>query len=124
MQRAARGGRVVTVISDAGRVGEPGLEIYAAAKAGAAGFTRALAKGVGRDLITANCVSLAATRTPFVEEALSDEERAARQLRRYAIRRFGEPEDAAAMILFLCSGAAGWITGQTIPVNGGYSFAL
>ncbi len=117
-------GRVVTVISDAGRVGEPGLEIYSAAKAGAAGFTRALARSVGRHGITANAVSLAATRTPFVAEAMADEERSKAQLKRYIIRRFGEPEDAANMILFLASDAASWVTGQTFPVNGGYSVNL
>ncbi|WP_129780575.1 SDR family oxidoreductase [Peristeroidobacter soli] len=43
---------------------------------------------------------------------------------RYVIRRFGKPEDVAVMALFLCSDAAGWITGQTYPVNGGYDFAI
>lgn len=117
-------GRIVTVISDAGRVGEPGLEIYSGAKAGAAGFMRAVARSGGRFNITANCVSLAATRTPFVEDTMSDENAAKAQLKRYMIRRFGEPEDAANMILFLASDAASWITGQTIPVNGGYSVAV
>lgn len=114
-------GRIVTVISDAGRVGEPGLEIYSAAKAGAAGFMRGVARSVGRYQITANSVALAATRTPFVEESMADEEMAKAQLKRYIIRRFGEPEDAANMILFLSSDASSWITGQTFPVNGGYS---
>lgn len=114
-------GRVVTVISDAGRVGEPGLEVYSAAKAGAAGFMRAVARSVGRYSITANSVALAATRTPFVADALDDPEMAKQQLKRYIIRRFGEPSDAANMILFLASDAAEWITGQTYPVNGGYS---
>lgn len=114
-------GRIVTVISDAGRVGEPGLEIYSGAKAGAAGFMRGIARSVGRFNITANSVALAATRTPFVADALSDEEAAKQQLKRYIVRRFGEPEDAANMILFLASDAASWITGQTYPVNGGYS---
>jgi 3-oxoacyl-[acyl-carrier protein] reductase len=119
-----RYGRIVTVISDAGRVGEPGLEIYSAAKAAAAGFTRAIARSVGRYMITANCVALAATRTPFVAAALADEDAARAQLKRYIVRRFGEPEDAANMILFLASDAASWITAQTYPVNGGYSVAL
>jgi NAD(P)-dependent dehydrogenase (short-subunit alcohol dehydrogenase family) len=44
-------------------------------------------------------------------------------LSRYVIRRFGKPDDVANMVLFLCSDAASWITGQTYPVNGGYSFA-
>ncbi len=79
-------GRVITVISDAGRVGEiNGMEAYSGAKAGAAGFTRSMARLGGR---------------------------------------FGEPDDAANMILFLASDVASWITGQTIPVNGGYSLTL
>lgn len=117
-------GKIVTVISDAGRVGEPNLEIYSGAKAGAAGFMRAVAKAVGRFSITANCIALGATRTPAIAAATSNEEFAKRMLRSYTIRRFGEPEDAANMILFLSSDASSWMTGQTVPVNGGYSFAM
>ena len=117
-------GRIVTVISDAGRVGEPNLEIYSGAKAGAAGFMRAIARSLGRYSITANCVALGTTRTPATAAATGNEELARRILKSYTIRRFGEPEDAANMVLFLASDASGWITGQTIPVNGGYSFAM
>jgi NAD(P)-dependent dehydrogenase (short-subunit alcohol dehydrogenase family) len=117
-------GKLVTVISDAGRVGEPNLEIYSGAKAGAAGFMRAMAKALGRHSITSNCVALGATRTPAIAAATSNEEFAKRMLKSYTIRRFGEPEDAANMILFLASDASSWMTGQTVPVNGGYSFAL
>lgn len=113
-------GRVVTVISDAGRVGEPHLAVYSGAKAGAAGFMRAFAKSVGRGNVTANCVALSSIRTPGVE-ALLGEEAVARMLKSYVIRRLGEPDDAANMILFLASDAASWITGQTYPVNGGYA---
>lgn len=74
----------------------------------------------GRFGITANCVALGATRTP----AIADPEFAAKVLSGYLIRRFGEPDDAANMILFLASDVAGWVTGQTIPVNGGYSLTL
>jgi NAD(P)-dependent dehydrogenase (short-subunit alcohol dehydrogenase family) len=117
-------GKIVTVISDAGRVGEPQLEIYSAAKAGAAGFMRAIAKNLGRHWITANCVALGTTRTPATARTTINEEAVKRMLSRYTLRRVGEPEDAANMILFLSSDASSWITGQTIPVNGGYSFAL
>ncbi|MGB6552119.1 MAG: SDR family oxidoreductase [Candidatus Binataceae bacterium] len=117
-------GKIVTVISDAGRVGEPRLEIYSGAKAGAAGFMRAVAKNAGRYNVTANCVALGATRTPATERGLSDPEALKRVLKVYQIKRIGEPEDAANMILFLSSDASSWITGQTIPVNGGYSFAV
>jgi 2-hydroxycyclohexanecarboxyl-CoA dehydrogenase len=118
-------GRIVTVVSDAGRVGEiNGLEAYSGAKAGAAGFTRAMARLGGRYGVTANSVALGATRTPATEAAMADENYAKKALASYIVRRFGEPDDAANMVLFLASGAAGWITGQTIPVNGGYSMAL
>jgi 3-oxoacyl-[acyl-carrier protein] reductase len=117
-------GRIVTVVSDAGRFGEKGRECYSAAKAGAAGFTRSLAASVGRYGITANCVSLAATRTPRTAAGLAHEAQVSALLKRYIIRRPGEPEDAANMVLMLASDAASWVTGQTVPVNGGYSFAL
>jgi 2-hydroxycyclohexanecarboxyl-CoA dehydrogenase len=119
-----KGGRIITVISDAGRVGDASLAVYAAAKAGAAGFMRSLAQGVGQFGITANCVSLAAIRTTSTEEIVKDEDVVRKMLRRYPIRRLGEPSDAAALILFLASDAASWITGQTYPVNGGFSFTL
>jgi 2-hydroxycyclohexanecarboxyl-CoA dehydrogenase len=117
-------GRVVTIISDAARAGEAGLEVYSASKAGAAGFMRAVARSTGRYGITANCVSISATRTPFVEDLLSNEAATRQQLKRYIIRRFGEPEDVSGLVTFLCSDAGAWITGQTIPVNGGFSLAL
>lgn len=117
-------GRVVNIISDAGRVGEPNREAYAAAKAGVAGFTRSLAATLGRHLITANCVAIAATTTPRTEGRFKDEERMKKLLSHYVIRRPGETTDVANMVVFLASDAAPWVTGQTIPVNGGYSFAL
>ena len=93
-------------------------------KAGAAGFMRAIAKAGGRFGITANCVALGGTRTPAVTDLIPDEAAEKKVLSQYLIRRLGEPEDPAGLILFLCSDAASWITGQTYPVNGGYSFAV
>jgi 2-hydroxycyclohexanecarboxyl-CoA dehydrogenase len=120
-----RYGRIVTVISDAGRVGEPDLIVYSGAKAGAAGFTRAVGRAVGRHGVTANCVALGATNTPTVNMLADLDEATSRKLlTKYAIKRFGEPEDGAAAIVFLASESAGWITTQTLPVNGGYSSAL
>lgn len=118
-------GRIVTIVSDAGRIGEPFLAAYGAAKAGAAGFMRSIAKEAGRYGITANCISLSSLQPPWDEPQLSqylESEQAKRQVSRYVIRRLGRPDDVAAMTLFLCSNAASWITGQTYPVNGGYSF--
>src|SRR5690606_12968742 len=96
-----RSGRIVTIVSDAGRIGEPFLVPYSAAKAGAAGFVRAVAKAVGRYDITVNAVSLGTVRAGAPDGG--EDERAARQLRRYVIRRFGTPDDVAAMVLFLAS---------------------
>lgn len=115
-------GRVVSIISDAGRVGEPRMAAYAAAKAGIAGFTRAVAKEVGGRGITANCVALGGMRTVAMEQFLTPELEQ-RMLKRYVVKRLGTPADAANAVVFLASGAAEWVTGQVLPVNGGYSFA-
>lgn len=128
---AAGRGRVVTITSDAARVGEPRLAAYGAAKAGAAGFMRCLAREAGRHNITCNSIALGTQEPPeWAQEGWTDAQRAeysatdeARaRLSRYVIKRFGKADDVAAMALFLCSDAAEWITGQTYPVNGGYSF--
>ena len=117
----ARHGRIITVVSDAGRVGEAGLEVYSAAKAGAAGLMRSLARSLGRFGITANSVALGMMRTPIMGDVLSNDALVERVLSGYMIRRVGEPIDAAAVIGFLASSAGSWITGQTYPVNGGFS---
>lgn len=120
-------GRIVTVVSDAGRVGEARLTAYSAAKAGAAGFVRSLARETGRYGITCNAISLSTLEPPLDEAQMADflaSDHAKAQLARYTIRRYGKPNDVATMALFLCSDAASWITGQTYPVNGGYSFAV
>ncbi len=124
MIEAGKGGRIITVMSDAGRVGEAGLEVYSAAKAGAGGLTRGLARSLGRFDITANNVAIAATRTPAIQAMTDNEDLAKRVLKGYIIRRFGEPSDVAAMVTFLASNAASWTTGQTYPVNGGFSVNL
>jgi NAD(P)-dependent dehydrogenase (short-subunit alcohol dehydrogenase family) len=120
-------GRIVTIVSDAGRLGERRLAAYSAAKAGAAGFMRAIAREAGRFGVTANAISLSSLE-PQLDEPAKAQYLASDQLKqlvsRYTIRRLGKPEDVANMTLFLCSNAAGWITGQTYPVNGGYSFAM
>ena len=116
-------GSVINVISDAGRVGEPKLEVYSGAKAGAAGFTRAIARSVGRFNVRANCVSISTTRTPTTAILTESPDVAKKVLTQYVIRRFGEPSDVANMVLFLASDAASWVTGQTYPVNGGFAFS-
>lgn len=125
-------GRIINIISDAGRVGEPRLATYSMAKAGAAGFARALAKEVGRYRITVNCVSPGTTETEataslFEAARQSDEGRArldaiGRQYPMYkGLQRLGQPQDIADAVAFLASERAEWITGQTLSVNGGYA---
>lgn len=121
---AAGQGSVVNVISDAGRVGEPNLEVYSGAKAGAAGFTRAIARTLGRFTVRANCVAIATTRTPTTTAFTDNPDLAKRALANYVLRRFGEPSDVANMIVFLASDASSWVTGQTYPVNGGFDMAM
>jgi NAD(P)-dependent dehydrogenase (short-subunit alcohol dehydrogenase family) len=122
------GGRIITVVSDAARYGDAFLAPYAAAKAGASGFCRSIAREVGRYNITVNCVALGTIRTPTTSRPNADSpenvEREKQQLKKYIIRRKGEPEDVAGLVGFLAGPSASWITGQTYPVNGGYSFAL
>jgi NAD(P)-dependent dehydrogenase (short-subunit alcohol dehydrogenase family) len=115
-------GRVVTVISDTARVGETHMPAYSAAKAGAAGFCRSVAREVGRHGITVNCVALGTMNTQGIPP--EDDEIGKQIVKRYVIRRRGLPSDIAAMCTFLASPQAEWITGQTYPVNGGYSFSL
>jgi 2-hydroxycyclohexanecarboxyl-CoA dehydrogenase len=115
-----RWGRVIMIVSDAGRIGEPGMAAYCAAKAGAAGFARGVVREVGRYAITVNNVALGSMSTPATAGRRADDP----ALKRYIVRRFGEPEDAAGMVLYLASPMSSWVTGQTLAVNGGYSVTL
>lgn len=117
-------GRIITIISDAGRYGDANMETYAAAKAGAAGFTRSVARTLARFQITGNCIAIANTRTPATEGSYANTELMKRILEKYIVRRVGEPTDIANMALFLASDASSWISGQTYPVNGGFTLAL
>ena len=119
-------GRIVTIVSDAARIGEKNLAVYGAAKAGAAALTRALALEGGKYGVTANNIALGTMRTPQTEPLWSDPSNPHAQalMQGYAVRRPGLPEDVAPLVVLLASEQGSWITGQTYPVNGGYSFAL
>ncbi len=118
-------GRIVTIVSDAGRKGERFQVIYGAAKAGAMGFMRGLAAEVGRHGVTVNCVALGTIRAGHSAAGLeADPELESRLTRNYMIRRAGEPTDVAPLVTLLCSDAAAWITGQVYPVDGGYVSSL
>jgi 2-hydroxycyclohexanecarboxyl-CoA dehydrogenase len=131
---AQKYGKIINLISDAARIGEPNLPIYAAAKAGILAFSRSLAKEVGRHNINVNCVSPGATWTERrvrehraawdkanEEERERLKKREERQLKLYPIGRLGQPEDVANVIVFLATERARQITGEVISVNGGYA---
>jgi 3-oxoacyl-[acyl-carrier protein] reductase len=120
-----RWGRVVTVVSDAGRKGERFQAIYGSAKAGAMGFIRGLAAEVGAHGVTANCVALGTMRAGLTAGALDQDPALERKLvRPYLVPRLGDPRDPATLVALLCSDAGEWITGQVYPVDGGYAPAL
>lgn len=126
-----RWGKVVGILSEAGRVGEPNLSAYSAAKAGVLGFTKALAREVGRHRINVNCVAAGATLTDHIRERYAQfiaekgqvafDERQKKVLKRYPLGRLGEVEDIASAVAFLCSERASFITGQALSVSGGFS---
>lgn len=113
-------GRIVNIVSDSARTGEPNVAVYAAAKAAVGGFSRALAKEVGPSGVTVNCVSLSTTVTPGARSTFTDAQ-IERMPKFYPLRRLGTPDDAASAVAFLASDDASWITGQTLGVNGGYA---
>ena len=120
-------GRIITIVSDAARSGGAQMAPYSAAKAGAAGFSRAIASEVDRYGVTVNNIALGTMRTPVTEAFWDDPAMVDRQrslMADYLVRRPGDPDDIAWMVATLASPRASWVTGQTIPVNGGYSFAL
>jgi len=118
-------GRVVTVVSDAGRRGERYQAVYGSAKAGAMGFSRGLAAEVAPHGVTVNCVALGTMRTGPTEAAVArDPDLEAKLVRPYPIRRLGTPADVAPLVTLLCSDAGAWITGQVYPVDGGYAPTL
>ena len=116
-------GSIISIISEASRYGDANMEAYAGAKAATAGIMRSVARGNARHGIRANCVAIAATRTPATEAAFSNPE-VAKAFKLYPLRRPGEPTDVANMVLFLASNASAYVTGQVYAVNGGFLFSL
>ena len=113
----AKYGRIINITSVVGSAGNPGQMNYAAAKAGVAGMSRALAREIGSRNITVNCIAPGFIDTDMTK-ALTEQQVAA-LLQQIPAGRFGTPEDIAASVSFLASPQAGYITGTTLHVNGG-----
>jgi len=116
---AAGNGRIVSVIGDSSRVGESGLAIVAAARAGVVALMKSLARELGRSGTTANTVSLGLVETPHDKDWV-DANRD-KLIKFYPLRRLGVPGDVAPMVTLLASPHSGWITGQVLSISGGFS---
>jgi NAD(P)-dependent dehydrogenase (short-subunit alcohol dehydrogenase family) len=129
--RERQSGRIVSIASDSARSGQARISVYAAAKAAVVAFSKSLAQEVGPEGITVNVVCPGSTNTDMrkAREATvlakigpsKYTERERKVLQAYPLRRIGEPEDIANMVVFLASSRASWVTGQVISVNGGFT---
>ncbi|MFF8715206.1 SDR family NAD(P)-dependent oxidoreductase [Streptomyces sp. NPDC015184] len=117
-------GRIITIGSVLAAAGRHDLTGYISAKAGLEGLTRALARELGPVGITANCIAPGSIRVPAEDTVVDDPEAmTARQLARQCVQRRGRPDDVAAAVVFLATEDAGFITGQTLRVDGGWILA-
>lgn len=119
--QAARYGRIVTISSEAGRLGSRGAVVYAAAKGGLIAFAKSVARENARFAVTSNVVLPGPVRTPLFETAVAAGGEALLEAMKAAtlLRRVGEPDEVAAAVAFLASREAGFITGETLGVSGG-----
>jgi 3-oxoacyl-[acyl-carrier protein] reductase len=114
-----KNGRIISVIGDSSRVGESGLAIVAAARAGVVALMKSLAREFGRSGTTANTVSLGLVETAHDRDWV--EANREKLVKLYPVRRLGLPEDIAPTVALLASPKSGWITGQVLSVSGGFS---
>ena len=119
-----RYGRIVSLGSDAGRVGSSGEAVYSAAKGGVIAFTKTIARETARQGITVNCVCPGPTDTPLLARFTEANPRLVEALQRaIPMGRLGQPQDVAPAVAFLVSDGAAYITGQTLSVSGGLTMS-
>ena len=111
--------RIIAVVGDSSRVGESGLSIVGAARAGVIVLMKSLAREMGRNGVTANTVSLGLVETGHDPQWLDANRE--KLIRFYPVRRLGQADDIAPTVALLASPRSGWITGQVISISGGYS---
>ena len=114
-----KSGRIVNLASVAGLYGNPGQMNYSASKGAVIAMTKTAAKELGSRGINVNAVAPGFIKTPMTDK-LTDEQRDA-MLAQIAMKRYGEPEEVASVVAFLCSDDAAYVTGQTIEISGGLS---
>lgn len=112
-----RHGRIVSLASVAGLYGNPGQINYSASKAAIIGMTKTVAKELGSRGVTANAVAPGFIKTPMTD-AMTEEQRQ-KMLEQVSMKRYGEPEEVASVVSFLCSDDASYVTGQVIEISGG-----
>lgn len=113
-------GKVVNIASDAARVGSSGEAVYSAAKGGVIAFTKTIAREMARHKLNINCIAPGPADTPLFQEIGSYNEGIAGALEKaIPFRRLAQPEDIASAVAYFVSEEAGYITGQTLSVNGG-----
>ncbi len=133
---AQSSGKIITIGSDAGRVGENQEAVYSACKGGIIALSKSLAREFGRDNVTVNVVSPGLTLPENIEDAgtnslwhhespqgriFRDKDTLAKIVKRYPLKRIGAPDDLVPMVLLLSSDKSSYITGQVISVSGGYA---
>jgi 2-hydroxycyclohexanecarboxyl-CoA dehydrogenase len=121
----ARGhGKIITISSDAGRVGSMGEAVYAGCKAGLIGFSKTLARELARNNINVNVVCPGPTETALLRSAMADRPKVLESMAKtIPMRRLGQPEDLAGAVAFFASSDSDYATGQVLSISGGLTMA-